>query len=473
MITKKIKTMMFIDWDMWESLTKFMEFLDPVIKHRGEKYKIEMGKIMVKPMLSGTDLSDEADFIIDRCSHWNGYYRAWAHSAMNSGIDLVNNSQTNSNLDKQNCYDLLCRTMHPEDRHPVTVLLPQFNPYTEEQQRQYWWEEEQKLRIDNTKLGFDPHRAWFDRENFESKMKRHRQINAKLQEIRSSFYVGGNYLQDAVDRYFDGKFPVYMKKAFGGGGSDVYKIHNMQELYEKYDETKGKVFHLQEAIEDYDLFVRAMAIGPQVLPMKYQPDAPIHQHYSEEKLRMDRDIFERLYNYIVLINSYHRWTYNTFEALVKGGQIHPIDCANACPDSFFTSLHAHFPWLICALVRWCTFCAVTEMDLRVDMEQRKYKEVINDPGIPRIEKYEFCARMSREYFQIEKFREYCDNNFKDLNEKMIKFYDRYIDDIIGLSIHYSDFPKEEHGNFRHYYKELMEKNFRRNPEEYLTSVIFE
>ena len=473
MITKKIKTMMFIDWDMWEVLTKFMDFLDPVIKYRKEKYKIEMGKIIAKPFLCGTDISDEADFIIDRCSHWNGYYKSIAHSAINSGIDIVNNSQTNSNLDKQNCYDLLCKTMHPEDRHPITVLLPQFNPYTEEQKRQYWWEQEQKLKIENTKFGFDPNRAWVDWDKFNSKMDRHRNIDGKIQEIRAAFYQGGNYLQEAVDKYFKGQFPIYLKKAYGGGGSDVYKIHSMEELYQKYDETKGNVFHLQESIEDFDLFVRAMAIGPQILPMKYQPDAPIHQHYSPEKLVMNKDIYERLYNYIALINSYHRWTYNTFEALLKDGSIHPIDCANACPDSFFTSLHAHFPWLICALVRWTTFCAVTDMDLRVDMEQRKYQEVINDPKIPIIEKYEFCARKSREYFQVEKFQEFCDKNFKDLESRMVDFYDRHIDEIIGLSVHYSDFPKEEQGKFRQYYKELMENHFRKDPEKYLTTVIFE
>ncbi|HPZ10579.1 MAG TPA: hypothetical protein PL110_20995, partial [Candidatus Eremiobacteraeota bacterium] len=251
MITKKIKTMMFIDWDMWEVLTAFMNFLDSPIKYKGQEYKIEFGKIIAKPHLCGTDVREEADFIIDRCSHWNGYYKSWAHTAMNSGIHFVNNSQTNSNLDKQNCYDVLIKAMHPRDRHPVTVLLPQFRPYTEDQVRQYWWQQEQSLLIDNTKYGFDPHRSYVDWEKFNSKMKRSKQIYDKITEIRSAFYEQGNYLKEAVEKYFNNKFPLYMKKAFGGGGSDVYKIQSLEELYEKYDETGGKVFHLQEAIENY------------------------------------------------------------------------------------------------------------------------------------------------------------------------------------------------------------------------------
>ena len=472
MITKKIKTMMFIDWDMWETLTAFMNYVDPVIRYKGQEYKVELGKLMAKPHLCGTDIKEEANFIIDRCSHWNGYYKCMAHTAMNSGIKFANNSQTNSNLDKQNCYDVLIKGMHPHDRHPVTVLLPQFNPYTDDQISQYWWQAEQEQIIANTKFGFDPDRSYVDWDKFNAKMKRSRQIDGKIREIRAAFYEGGNYIKEAVEKYFDNKFPLYLKKGFGGGGSDVYKVNSLEELYEKYDETGGKVFHIQEAIENYDIFIRCMAIGPQVLPMRYQPEAPIHQHYSEEKIRIDKDVFERLKNYVLHINSYHRWTYNSFECLIKEGVIHPIDYANACPDSFFTSLHAHFPWLICALVKWSTFCAVTDVDLRVDMEQKRYQKILNDPKVSQLEKYEFCAEMNKEYFQIDKFQEYCEENFKGLEDKMIDFYDKNIDKIIDMAMHYSDFPKEEHGHMARYYKNLMEENFRANARDYLTSVIF-
>jgi len=472
MITKKIKTMMFIDWDMWETLTRFMKFVNPVIKHKGKEYNFDLGKIIAKPLLCGENVKDEADFIIDRCSHWNGYYRCWAHSAMDSEINIVNNSLTNSNLDKHSTCDMLIKMMHPTDRHPVTVLLPQFNPYTYDQYLQHWWAHEKKLLIDNTKYGFDPDRSKTDWENFNSKLERSKKFDGKIREARSQFYVQGNYLKEAMEKYFDNKFPIYLKKAFGGGGSDVFKINSMEELYEKYDETEGKVFHIQEAIENYDEFIRSMAIGPQVLPMRYQPDAPLYQHYSESKLTIDKDVYERLKNYILFINSYHRWTYNTFEALIKDKIIHPIDYANACPDSFFTSLHAHFPWVICALVRWTTYCTVTEMDLRVDMEQKKYLKVLNDPKISQVEKYEFCRKMNNDYFEVEKFQEFCETHFKGLEDKMIDFYDHHIDEIIATSIHYSDFPKEEHGKFTRYYKDLMEKNFRKNAKEYLTSVIF-
>jgi hypothetical protein len=113
---------------MWETLTAFMNYVDPVIHYKGQEYKVELGKLTAKPHLCGTDIKDEADFIIDRCSHWNGYYKCMAHSAMNSGIKFANNSQTNSNLDKQNCYDVLIKAMHPHDVIPLHIFTS-IQPY--------------------------------------------------------------------------------------------------------------------------------------------------------------------------------------------------------------------------------------------------------------------------------------------------------------------------------------------------------
>lgn len=81
-------------------------------------------------------------------------------------------------------------------------------------------------------------------------------------------------------------------------------------------------------------------------------------------------------------------------------------------------------------------------------------------------------QMSEEYFEVKKFDEFCDDNFKDLDDKMIEFYDKYFDQIIESAIEFSDFPKEEHGRFYHEYKHMMDTQFRPNAKEYLTTVIY-
>lgn len=467
----KVRLTASFDWSLMYTLEKFLKEYPIEFTYQGEKYQYDFGFLKARPLKCGEDTSVDADVIIDRSIHWNNFYKFYLQTAANNQALHINNPITNDNLDKHHSYDLMARGMHPKDEFPTTVLLPQFAPWTPEQLRQDFWETEQHFITSNTKYGWDRERRFTDWDKVKQKLEDVNRWYPKQQEMRSRFYPAEDYIRDAVDTHFGGKFPIYFKKAFGGGGSDVYRVKSMEELYEKYDESGGKCFFLQESIEDYDEFVRCMGIGPEILALRFQPDEPLHQHYSPAKLKLDPEIWKRIEAYVRFINSFYGWTYNSFECLVKDGVIYPIDFANACPDSNFTSLHTHFPWLICSLLKWTSFVGAAKPDLKTDTRIKEFVSIFNDPEVPQQDKYDLHALKSHQYFQVGAYNQFVDGNFKDLEQKMIEFYDNHFDGVIRHAIECSDFPESEHTRWYNYYKDMMENQFRPNAVEYLTTDI--
>ena len=73
-----------------------------------------------------------------------------------------------------------------------------------------------------------------------------------------------------------------------------------------------------------------------------------------------------------VVNAFFRWEFNSCESIVRGGEVYPIDYANATPDVALTSLHYYFPWAITALVRWSAFCLAEGRRMRLDVDARPW-----------------------------------------------------------------------------------------------------
>ncbi len=337
---------------------------------------------------------------------------------------------------KHSTSDVLARAMHPNDHFPTTVLLPESNCLSPEET--------------------------------------------------------SNILLEVIEKQFNNQYPVLLKRVLdSGGGADVIKINNFEELYVNYTRSSCQLFHIQEAIEDCEEHLRCMAIGPQILPMKQMLPKKFDrgkfltenkfptlenyiQGYESELVKIDlqnQDLYQRLGNYVKFNNSFHCWTYASFEALVKNDKIHPIDFANPHCDSRLYTLKVHFPWLICALLRWSSFCAVTGKNMGVDLAQQKILEVLNDTHISALEKYEYAKQFSEAFFEKELFTEFCAENWGDLDELMIEFYDRHWSEAIAYALKISYSPQQTHEYHQQKYQELMDKYFRPNAKEYLNFTV--
>jgi hypothetical protein len=216
-------------------------------------------------------------------------------------------------------------------------------------------------------------------------------------------------------------YPLFMKPYDGGAWVGVSKIDDEKKLREAFEESGKRLMHLQKAVAPFDLFVRCIGVGPQTRCIKYDPAAPLHMRYTTERDFMTQDEEEALVDTTLTINTFFGWDFNSCEALKKDGVFHPIDFANACPDSQVTSLHQHFPWLVKAKVRWSLFVAATGRKMRKTLDWDPYFEVAAR-DLPYREKLREYAAIARRRLDAEKFEEFCGKHLGRVDEIAYEFF---------------------------------------------------
>ena len=217
-------------------------------------------------------------------------------------------------------------------------------------------------------------------------------------------------------------YPMFMKPYDGGGWTGVSRIDNEEALRAAYERSAKQVMHLQRAVEPYDLFVRCIGLGPQLRLVRYDPAAPLHDRYMLERGFVAAEDAATLFNTTLTINSFFNWDFNSCEALRKDGVWHPIDFANACPDSQVTSLHYHFPWLIKANIRWSVFCAATRRPVRPSLDWRPYFAIAGRDDLSPNERLEAYAAIAHERFDTARFEEFCAKQLPQLDELAWEFF---------------------------------------------------
>ena len=368
------------------------ERLDLAIADGNDTLRFDVQRVAIEPF----DLRQPCkyDVVIDRLTHWYQPSREWIKKAiLTDDLYVYNNHWSLQAMEKHTTYCAMMRLGFPI---PDTWLVPP------------------KSYIESADL------------------------RPTLQRYAKLFDLG-----DIGDRI---GYPLYMKPYDGGAWVGVTAIRDREALLESYQGSGTRVMHLQQAVQPNDAFVRCIGLGPQWRYVNYDPSAPLHDRYQMDTDFLSPADAETLSQMTMVINAFFGWDFNSCEALRSEGTWRPIDFANACPDSQVTSLHFHFPWLIKANLRWSIFCAATDRSMHANLNWRKYMRIA-DTDMPFEDKLAEYSRLALEYFDFERFNEFCEQHLGHLDEVAHEFFgSEVVHDAIRQKVE-SLYPEHEFDQF--------------------------
>ncbi len=400
MIKKKIGLLIGDEEDWPTAFELLAHHMNRTYAYRGQTVEMEVERIRIHPFMlhqpSGYHL------VIDRLAYWHYQPREWLKkAALLNGVYLLNNPFTFQSMEKHSAY---CAMIRLGLNIPETWLIPpKHGPDTE------------KYRVTAAKY--------------------HDMFN--LADIAN--HIG---------------YPLYMKPFDGGGWRGVSEIRDERALIDAYDNSGQMLMHLQAGLADYEVFVRSLAIGPQVMSMKYDPGQPQHGRYQIDHAFLSAAKGKEARIITKVINAFFRWDFNSCEGIIKDDVLWPIDFANACPDIAVTSLHYYFPWAIKSLYAWSLFCAVSERPMHITMDINNYFEIA-DSDRSYEEKLDAYEVLADAHFQVDAFAEFKTTHLAELDEVMWMlvqtpaFDQMVIDTVRGL------FPPHEHDQYIAHFRGLL------------------
>jgi glutathione synthase/RimK-type ligase-like ATP-grasp enzyme len=153
---------------------------------------------------------------------------------------------------------------------------------------------------------------------------------------------------DAVFDYI--RFPAFLKPVDGGGWRDVHHVHNREDFFRAYDQTRDLCMVLQRAVNFTEYF-RCFVVGrDKVRIIAYDPRRPHHERYLPDVPKNNRRLLKRIKIDALTLCRALGYDFNTVEFAVQKGVPYAIDFMNPAPDADLHSIGAeNFEWVVEAM----------------------------------------------------------------------------------------------------------------------------
>jgi hypothetical protein len=369
---------------------------------RGERHTLDVHRVTYEPF----DLRSRPRYslVLDRVGWWYLLPREWLKKvALMDDVYLLNNPFTFQAMEKHSAY---CAMMRLGLKVPDTWLIPHKQPP---------WNERFPTTASRYNLPFD--------------------------------------LADVGERV---GYPLYLKPFNGGQWRGVTRARDTKELQRRYDESGEQLMHVQAAVEGFDVFARSLSIGAETMVMWFDPERPLHDRYHVRHDFLPPEQGFEVVTISKIVNAFFRWEFNSCESLVRGGDVFPIDYANASPDVALTSLHYYFPWAISALVRWCAFCVAQERKMRIDVDTQPWFEIGDRDDLSYGDKLREYRRLADTHFDVDAYAEFCAGPLAHIDEAAHDWFTSDAFDRVLVQTVQSTFPTHEHEKFVSHYRGLLQ-----------------
>ena len=139
----------------------------------------------------------------------------------------------------------------------------------------------------------------------------------------------------------------FMKPVDGGGWRDVHHVHNREEFFSAYDQSRDLCMIYQMAV-NFDQYFRCFVVGQRrVHIMPYDPRKPHAERYLKDAPATSRTLLRRMQRDAVTLCRSLGYDLNTVEFAVQNGIPYAIDFMNPAPDADLYSLGpVNFDWIV-------------------------------------------------------------------------------------------------------------------------------